>query len=84
MQKGFIEEGATLYTADAAAQIPVIAEFNKICKEKGIPVFLSAFVQDHDYHNAHYWFRNKERGLLKEDGNVGLKKGTEEGKLMMP
>ena len=81
MQKGFVDEGFCFYTPDANAQIPVIADFKKFCKEKGIPVFLSAFVQDPEYHNDYYWFRNKERGLLNEDGTCKLRRGTPDGEI---
>jgi len=81
MQRGFVDEGFCFYTPDANAQIPVIAEFKKFCNEKGIPVFLSAFVQDEGYHNDYYWFRNKERGLLNEDGSCKLRRGTPDGEI---
>lgn len=45
MQRGFVDEGFCFFTPDAHAQIPVIADFKKFCNEKGIPVFLSAFVR---------------------------------------
>lgn len=81
MQRGFVDEGFCFYTPDANAQIPVIAQFKQFCKEKGIPVFLSAFVQDESYHNDYYWFRNKERGLLNEDGTCKLRRGTPDGEI---
>lgn len=81
MQKGFVEKGFPLYNPIAEAQVPVIADFKKFCKEKGIPVFLSAFVQDPEYHNDFYWFRNEERGLLNEDGTCKLRRGTPDGEI---
>ena len=81
MQRGFVDEGFCFFTPDAHAQIPVIAEFKKFCNEKGIPVFLSAFVQDENYHNDFYWFRNKQRGLLNEDGSCKLRRGTPDGEI---
>lgn len=68
-----MDEGFCFFTPDAHAQIPVIADFKKFCNEKGIPVFLSAFVQDENYHNDFYWFRNEQRGLLNEDGSCKLR-----------
>ena len=78
MQKGFVDEGHCFFTPQAHAQIPLIADFKKFCNEVGIPVFMSVFAQDKDYHNDHYWFRNKERGLLNEDGSCKLRLGTDD------
>lgn len=78
MQKGFVDEGYSLYTPQAREQLPLIADFKKFCNEKGIPVFMSVFAQDTDYHNDFYWARNKERGLLHEDGTCKLKLGTDD------
>lgn len=76
MQKGFTCEDGALFTAQAKEQLPVIADLKKFCNENGIPVFMSVFAQDVDYHNDFYWFRNKERGLLLENGDVKLKVGS--------
>ena len=78
MQKGFVDEGHCFFTPQAHEQIPLIADFKKFCNEAGIPVFMSVFAQDKDYHNDHYWFRNKERGLLNEDGSCKLRLGTDD------
>ena len=78
MQKGFVDEGHCFFTPQAHAQIPLIADFKKFCNEVGIPVFMSVFAQDKDYHNDHYRFRNKERGLLNEDGSCKLRLGTDD------
>ena len=78
MQKGFVDEGHCFFTPQAHEQIPLIADFKKFCNEVGIPVFMSVFAQDKDYHNDHYWFRNKERGLLNEDGSCKLRLGTDD------
>lgn len=78
MQKGFVDEGYSLYTPQAREQLPLIADFKKFCNEKGIPVFMSIFAQDTDYHNDFYWARNKERGLLNEDGSCKLRVGTDD------
>ena len=78
MQKGFVDEGHCFFTPQAHEQIPLIADFKKFCNEVGIPVFMSGFAQDKDYHNDHYWFRNKERGLLNEDGSCKLRLGTDD------
>lgn len=78
MQKGFVDEGHCFFTPQAHDQIPLIADFKKFCNEAGIPVFMSVFAQDKDYHNDHYWFRNKERGLLNEDGSCKLRLGTDD------
>lgn len=78
MQKGFVDEGFCFFTPQAHEQIPLIADFKKFCNEANIPVFMSVFAQDKDYHNDHYWFRNKERGLLNEDGSCKLRLGTDD------
>ena len=64
MQTGFTQPDGPLYTPQSAEQLPTIADLKKFCNEKGIPVFMSIFAQDVDFHNDHYWFRNKQRGLL--------------------
>ncbi len=78
MQKGFVDEGYCFYTPQAKEQIPLIADFKKFCNEKGIPVFMSVFAQDENFHNDYYWFRNKQRGLLNEDGSCKLRLGTDD------
>ena len=81
MQKGFVHPDGALYGAEAAAHVPPLAELKKFCNERGIPVYLTAFVQDVDYHHDYYWFRNEERGLLNEDGTCKFKVGTFDGEL---
>lgn len=81
MQKGFTDESGALYTPQANAQIPITKELKKFCNDNGIPVFLSAFAQAEDFHHDFYWFRNKERGLLDEDGNLGLSTNSEDAKI---
>lgn len=76
MQKGFVDEGFCFYTPQAKEQLPLIADFKAFCHKKGIPVFMSVFAQSPDYHNDFYWMRNKERGLLNEDGTCKLRLGT--------
>ena len=78
MQTGFTQPDGPLYTPQSAEQLPTIADLKKFCNEKGIPVFMSIFAQDVDFHNDHYWFRNKQRGLLTEDGDVKFKPGSPE------
>ena len=78
MQTGFTQEDGPLFTPQCKEQLPVIVDLKKFCNEKGIPVFMSVFAQDVDFHNDHYWFRNKERGLLREDGSFGFKVGSPE------
>lgn len=78
MQTGFTQESGPLFTPQCKEQLPVIVDLKKFCNEKGIPVFMSVFAQDVDFHNDHYWFRNKERGLLRPDGSFGFKLGSPE------
>ena len=81
MQKGFADPCGSLFTPLAGEQLPAIAEFKKFCNEKGVPVFMSIFCQDTDYHNNYYWTRNKERGLLNEDGTCKLRVGTQDSEM---
>jgi len=78
MQKGFVDDGYCFFTPQAKEQIPLISDFKKFCHEKGIPVFMSVFAQDPGYHNDYYWARNKERGLLNDDGTCKLRLGTDD------
>ena len=82
MQTGFTQPDGPLYTPQSAEQLPTIADLKKFCNEKGIPVFMSIFAQDVDFHNDHYWFRNKQRGLLTEDGDVKFKPGSRSARLI--
>lgn len=82
MQKGFVEEGRPLYTPNAVATLPAMADFKKFAKDYGIPVFLSAFVQDEDFHHEFYWTRSKERGIMREDGSlVSMERDTRDGEI---
>ena len=76
MQKGFVDTTGALFTPQAREQLPLIVDMKKFCNEKGIPVFMSVFAQDTDYHNDFYWFRNKQRNLLNADGTCKLRVGT--------
>ena len=78
MQTGFTQETGPLYTPQAKAQLPTIIKLKDFCKANNIPVFMSIFTQDIDFHNDHYWFRNKERGLLTNDGGFKFKIGSPE------
>ena len=78
MQKAFADEGRCMYAPQTGEQLPLIADFKKFCNDVGIPVFMSVFAQDEGYHNDYYWFRNKERGLLNEDGTCKLRLGTDD------
>lgn len=78
MQRGFVDEGYCFYTPQANSQIPTIANLKKFCNDQGIPVFMSVFAQDENYHHDFYWFRNKERGLLNDDGTCKLRLGTKD------
>lgn len=76
MQKGFVDEGGALFTPQAKEQIPLIKDLKDFCKENNIPVFLSVFAQDENNHNAFYWYRNEQRGLLNPDGSAKFKPET--------
>ena len=78
MQTGFTQPDGPLYTPQSGEQLPAVAGLKKFCNENGIPVFMSIFSQDVDFHNDHYWFRNKQRGLLTEDGECKFKPGSPE------
>lgn len=81
MQKGFTESSGSLFTPQSQEQLPLIADFKKLCNEKGIPVFMSVFAQGPAFHNDFYWFRNKERGLLNPDGSCKFQPDTRDCQL---
>ena len=78
MQTGFTQPDGPLFTPQSGEQLAAVAGLKKFCNEKGIPVFMSIFSQDTDFHNDHYWFRNKQRGLLGENGEFKFKPGSPE------
>ncbi len=81
MQKGFSEPSGSLFTPQAGEQLQATADLKKFCNENGIPVFMSAFAQDTDYHNKYYWARNRERGLINEDGSCKLRLNTSDAEM---
>lgn len=81
MQKGFVDEGAALEVPMARAQLPTITKVMKYCEINEIPVFLSKFEQDKGYAYDFYWKKNKERGLLKNDGSCKFARNSDEAQL---
>ena len=69
MQKGFVDEGGCLEVPMARMQVPVMKDFKEFCHAKNMPVFLSVFAQGPDYSYDFYWKKNKERGLMSDDGS---------------
>lgn len=78
MQKGFVDQGACLEVPMAREQVPAIADFSRFCHEKGIPVYKSVFAQTPDFCYPFYWNKNRERGLLLDDGTWRFEPGSTE------
>ena len=78
MQKGFVDKGGCLEVPMAREQVGTTADFKKFCNNHNIPVFMSVFAQGPDYSYDFYWKKNKERGLLLDDGTYKFAVGSEE------
>lgn len=66
MQKGFVDEGASMEVPMARAQVPAIAELISFCRGKKIPVMFSTFTIGPDFHYDFYWKMAEQRGLKVE------------------
>ncbi|MST75261.1 cysteine hydrolase [Roseburia sp. MUC/MUC-530-WT-4D] len=78
MQKGFVDEGGCLEVPMAREQLPVMVDFMEFCHENKISVYKSVFAQGPDFSYDFYWNKNKERGLMDENGDYRFAIGSEE------
>lgn len=66
MQKGFVDQGASLEVPMARDQVPVIAEMISFCRSNNIPVIYTTFTVGPDYSYDFYWKMASQRGLKIE------------------